>query len=541
LNNCIISDNYADYYGGGSYRGTLNNCTVVFNSTEPGDGGGTYDSVLNNCIVWYNTAARWDDNIHGGNAYYCCSPDLVQGVDGNITNSPMFVTLTHIATNSPCRGAGSALYVAGLDVDGESWLDPPSIGCDEWHGVGSVTGSVSAVLFGPQTILEERVDSYFPGFTGPLTKTVVDFRNGFVFTNFINGQIETSWPDPGPVDVLLTCWNDLYPEGLVFTQRIDVLSVAEAVVYVSDTIGDDANDGHTWQHSKKTIQGGVDAAIPGATLWVTNGIYDSGSRMSPAFGDICMTRVVITNDIIVRSVNGPEYTFIVGEGPLGASAVRCVYMGAGVLNGFTITNGHTLTMGGYAESSGGGISMYRGNAFVKNCIVTGNSSYRYGGGIFYGTLHNCAIFGNYTAEKGGGSSSSRLLNCTISGNFAELSAGGAYSSYVENSIVYYNTAGQSDDNTYYCRFYYSCTEPDPGGIGNITEAPLFSDVLAQNYRLQANSPCIDAGNNGVMPFGRDLDGVSRPLDGDADGVAVVDMGCYESPTKLRAGTVLIMR
>ena len=59
---------------------------------------------------------------------------------------------------------------------------------------------------------------------------------------------------------------------------------------------------------------------------VNDGTYDTGGGTA---GKNCSNRVVITKDIIVKSVNGPENTIILGKGPLGSSAVRGVYMSAG--------------------------------------------------------------------------------------------------------------------------------------------------------------------------------------------------------------------
>jgi hypothetical protein len=44
---------------------------------------------------------------------------------------------------------------------------------------------------------------------------------------------------------------------------------------------------------------------------VTNGLYDAGARAVPGFS--LMNRVVSTNNILLRSVNGPAVTVIKGQ------------------------------------------------------------------------------------------------------------------------------------------------------------------------------------------------------------------------------------
>jgi hypothetical protein len=64
------------------------------------------------------------------------------------------------------------------------------------------------------------------------------------------------------------------------------------------------------------------------------------------------------------------------------------------------------------------------------------------------------------------------------------------------------------------------------GVGDIQADPLFVNRVTGDFRLQSASPCIDAGKpvNGTVA---DFDGVHRPLDGNADGVAAFDIGAFE--------------
>lgn len=73
------------------------------------------------------------------------------------------------------------------------------------------------------------------------------------------------------------------------------------------------------------------------------------------------------------------------------------------------------------------------------------------------------------------------------------------------------------------------------GANNISAPPLFQNAAADEYRLMAGSPCIDAADNVVIPMTEpfDLAGQPRLIDDPATkdtgfGLPPLsDMGCYE--------------
>ena len=159
---------------------------------------------------------------------------------------------------------------------------------------------------------------------------------------------------------------------LIISQKVDA-----DTHYVSPS-GGNVSPFTSWTTAATNIQNAVDVATDGDVVLVTNGIYNSGERVTPGYS--CSNRVVITKDIIVKSVNGPENTIILGKGPNGSNAVRCVYMSAGTLAGFTVSNGHTWTSGNTSyDRNGGGINMYSGSGIITNCTIGGNSANRNGG------------------------------------------------------------------------------------------------------------------------------------------------------------------
>ena len=495
LNNCSLMANSAIEYGGGSRDGTLNNCTLTGNSADYG--GGSAYGTLNNCIVYFNNASTSFDNWYHyatPDIFYSCTAPNPGGM-GCITNNPMLVSGTHISTNSPCWGMGNTASLYGADIDGELWLDPPSIGCDENSGHGSVTGAITAVLLGPASTVEGYMASHIPVFIGPVTKTTVDFGNGLVLTNLI-GSVKTSWATAGTVDVLLTAYNDDYPDGVVWTQVIEVLSMNSTSIYVSDDTGSDANDGLSWVAAKKTIQGGVDAQdYFGGMVWVSNGVYATGGGVYPGY--VSSNRVVVTKDVRIRSENGLEHTCIVGasdSGSNGPAAVRGVHLSAGILSGFTITNGHTRISGdGYYDLSGGGVNMYGNGGAISNCVLVNNSAETKGGGSYRGTLDNCILVGNSAAGsygKGGGSYGSTLNNCTLTNNTAKW-AGGSYKGILNHCTLIGNSSissgGMGGGSCYgtlnHCTLTDNSSAGHGGGsaYGELNHCTLSNNTAALNW------------------------------------------------------------
>jgi len=145
LNNSLVVHNLTTALGGGAYYATLNNCTVVNNTALTSSalvGAGTYYGLARNSIVVGNNSINGfgiptQNNYQTSPQYsYCCTAPTpfqqsMPSGTGNLNVSPQFLDWFHLAASSPCRGAGSALYSSGTDLDGEAWTNPPSMGCDE--------------------------------------------------------------------------------------------------------------------------------------------------------------------------------------------------------------------------------------------------------------------------------------------------------------------------------------------------------------------------------------------------------------------------
>jgi len=253
ISDCVLTNNQALYAGGGVAFGTANNCLLTYNTSQYG--GGAYSARLNNCTIRENHTPSSSggagvsscksynsiiaNNYYGlfGNPDYqlanyyigsidtftncCVSPLPFRGSD-NITASPLFLADNfHLAPASPCRGAGSSLYASGYDIDGEPFLNPPSIGCDEFIET-NMTGPLSVTFNNPSTeVVANHSLHIFATIDGRPSSLEWLFGDGPAVTNlsYIGYHI---WTNAGTYPVTLTLYNMDHPEGVSSSILVNV-------------------------------------------------------------------------------------------------------------------------------------------------------------------------------------------------------------------------------------------------------------------------------------------------------------------------------
>ena len=206
-----------------------------------------------------------------------------------------------------------------------------------------------------------------------------------------------------------------------------------------------------------------------------------------------------------------------------------------------------------AAGGGGGLTFLRPDrvTFTNSHIENNRSNFNSGGGVFLGSESNdlsitvagsfshLTFVNNYAQVGGGGlflwnTADFNISHCTFAGNEANdndgtsfwLGGGLAIHSNAEanilNSIFYDNYPNSIHDGTPASPFEisYTRTTEDWAGNGNMTDDPLFVDVESYDFRLQSNSPCIDAGTT-------DIDGDGFEDQGLFYTGSAPDLGAYE--------------
>lgn len=221
---------------------------------------------------------------------------------------------------------------------------------------------------------------------------------------------------------------------------------------------------------------------------------------------------------------------------------------SGAQNFFKMKRSRLINNGG-ADKGGAFYSITSGPTHVVNCTFRNNGAGTLQGGAIAldSGVHdvlfvNCRIYDNSTRLEGGGvwledpecgSCGYFFVNCTIAFNSLTSSTGMGEGVYIRagetgnspqqhfhNTIIWNNPEGPNDDNVYVdvdamntspasINVTHSCIGPrDPGMPGTLTAGgsgfldgvdPVFVSESNRNLRLQSTSPCINAGDDNLLP------------------------------------------
>jgi predicted outer membrane repeat protein len=290
---------------------------------------------------------------------------------------------------------------------------------------------------------------------------------------------------------------------------------------------------------------------------------------SPVFSD-----VIFSNNKVITAVGGGLFanssTPILNDVIFDSNTAVSGYgSGAGMACAFAdvILNGAVFS-GNHAQVYGGAVYMESGNASMMNVRFLDNQSDSNGGAIYIHsgthTIVNALFAGNQAGSFGvfGGAififdylyspptPRMTLINSTFSRNSAP--SGGAIFNLsplvMTNCILWNNNANDiaSHPDIYnanptmtatlsYCDYDPNLSTNISGSTGCLNADPKFVDPDEADYRLQAGSPAIDAGQNSAVILGvtTDLNGEDRFQDDPAtvdtgDGTPpIVDMGAFE--------------
>jgi len=562
--NCLIYDNTASGLGGGMMQcdGGIINCTITDNTASEGGGVSHCEGYISNCVIWGND---FEQVAYSSEPTYSCIQGFYSG-RGNINTEPGFVNAPagdyHLRFDSACVDAGKNREIRewgpNTDIDGNV---RPFDGNHDGVAVTDMGAYEVSPPEAPYMALNQSVFVFHCLEGGP---------------NPAEQILEISNPGTGSFgwEIAADCdWLGVFPTTGETTEE------ASEVTLQVDSAGLEGG-GHICELTILSSQA-VNPGAPGLTVWVMLNIYNEGDIIVPVdYGTIqgainaaSEKETIIVEpgmynenidfggkNITLRSIK-PENKIVVKRTIIQGDGTSSVVRFAGTedpncrLAGFTIT-------GGNVPGGGGGIRGLWTNATVANCIVKNNTAGKHGGGIhsINGCIDSCTIYGNTAVMDGGGIaySDGRIVNCLVYGNRGDSGSGIVEcNGDIVNCTVIKNS-GNNEDEGYgggitWCRGTitnclvwgndgHQVATPDKSivtycciqdwvheGVGNITTDPLFINAQSDDYRLSLGSACVDGGTN-TPPGGlaeADIEGNIRLIDGDYNGVTVVDIGAFE--------------
>jgi hypothetical protein len=575
-------------YSDSSSQVRLSFCTVWGNNSSnadaPNDAIHCKETVLtvSSSIIWNGSPGLTIEVSVASDITYC---DIEGGYPGtgNIDLDPQFEDAAgldfRLMANSSCIDSASTNGPdAALDGNLRP-IDIPGLGRDQTgdeYDMGayeaSLTGNTSWTPTPTPTLTHTQTLTYTPTVT--LTPTITStpaFAHRYVAHDATGANDGSSWEDAHTTicsalvqsvsgDLIWVKGGD-YPEYLRLVDGVDLCGG------FAGTEGVGEFDLRDWEQHPTSIvpnEAAGESIVIGADDVVFDGFQITRANNFPARGLSCsgvsmkvsncrFEKCGITYPYRVKEMEGAgiyatSSTLEVRNCILKKNEIYAVKNGRGA--GISCRSSSVVTLDGCEIDAcntilsptgcyevtlhpGAGLSVWEGSLVqMRNCIVARNVVAVYGNDYGSFECDDVRVDGSWCGIEHC-TFKSRTNDWVWGSIFVPLVFTNSSEVSMRNSIVWEGEKGIYADASTRGSVTVTFCDVEGGclGQGNIDEDPAFIDAGIGDFRLQANSPCIDTGTDAGLV--EDLDGNPRPIDipgVGADGTGTeFDMGAYEFP------------
>ncbi len=311
-----------------------------------------------------------------------------------------------------------------------------------------------------------------------------------------------------------------------------------------------AETGNTWADAFTSLHDALSVAQAGSQIWITAEIYSPSETLDleeyfDILDDVNLIGGFTGNETGIRQ--RPQGSKTVIDGFLGTGADGLPVKSKRLFNLVSNSTGNTIDGFELRNAEGSLTQTIVGRAIqvassdnvrIRNCHIHSNTNRRASAVQLENSsarLENCLIEGNFTNNAGCisalGVSNLEVLHTTVANNTRDETIGSPFSGvntstvFMRNSIVFGNSGGfntPTQDNVEYCLLSGFSSQAGDNFANNLIGNPLF---VEDSFKLQAESPCIDFGLDGLSTAPIDLDGRPRTYG------SAPDLGCYEFEDK----------
>jgi len=479
LTGCHSDAFNGDSYGGAVYADGLSplvaDCTITNNVAGRAAGVRTGTSIR--CRFNDNRSVGTGCDVMQGRAFNCLFGNLPNANDHNVYQTGPYVNCTFYGTGKVVNGNDNSMIANSIVLKPFVGKEPGYPGC--------------LVDTSAQALENLGLDAdYRPK------------RRSRPFNAATKSLYEDNFPAAFAIEKGLDLdGNDRFRDGGLDIGCYESDSPARVNFYVNGTTGNDGYDGLSPDKAFLTLRKALThpEVLSNDVVHVSGGIAPA-DPMTDAAG--LGYRVIVPSYVTLVAAEGECHPVLAGAEDrvtgteethyCGPAAVRCAKLNAGsVLQGFTLTGGHTHGYDNAAEHWGGAVNGVGGS--VVDCIVTNNVA-AFAAGVRGAVCIRCRFEDNDSLATGCDLMGGSAFNCLF-GNMRNASAQNVYQTPMCVNCTFYGNGSCANGNAaitmYNCIVLKGHVGASPTWVSSLYNTTRESAGLDEDYRPLLTSPAVD--------------------------------------------------